>query len=249
MSRIRNILFAACSALTLVGPPTVLVLAAPQTAFAQYGGGPGGPGGGGPGGGGGGGGAGDEDEAKRKKREKEFGALIAPLPKIRNAGPCPFVKVLYDAARYVEFKDNQESFANVGYTGEIENISSGCAYKSDDPITVGARILFEFGRGPQSPGRQKTFRYWVAVTDRNHAVLQKAWFELPITFPAGQDRVSITDTLDKIVIPRKDAKVSGSNFEVLVGFDVTPQMADFNRQGKRFRPDAGETAQVAAAKQ
>jgi hypothetical protein len=244
MSRIRNFLFTVCSALTLVGPGVALTFAVPQTAFAQLGGGPGGPGGGG-----GGGGANDEDEAKRKKREKDFGALIAPLPKIHNAGPCPFVKALYDAARYVEFKDNHEAFANVGYTGEIETIASGCAYKSDEPITVGARILFELGRGPQASGRQKTYRYWVAVTDRNHAVLQKAWFDLPVTFPSGQDRVTITDTVNKIVIPRKDSKVSGANFEVLVGFDVTPQMAEFNRQGKRFRPDAGETAQVAAAKQ
>jgi hypothetical protein len=243
MSRLRHVLFAACSALTLVGPPAILTLATPQSAFAQMGGGPGGPGGGG------GGGSSDDDEAKRKKREKEFGAAIAPLPKIRNAGPCPFVKVLYDAARYVEFKQSQEAFADVGYTGEIENISSGCAYKADEPITLGARILFELGRGPQASGRQKTYRYWVAVTDRNHAVLQKAWFELPVTFPVGQDRVAVTDQLNKIIIPRKDAKVSGTNFEVLVGFDVTPEMADFNRQGKRFRPDAGETAQVAAAKQ
>ena len=28
--------------------------------------------------------------------------------------------------------------------------------------------------------------------------------------------------------------------EVLVGFDVTPQMADFNRQGKRFRLNVGQ---------
>jgi hypothetical protein len=69
-----------------------------------------------------------------------------------------------------------------------------------------------------------------------------------VTFPAGQDRVVVTDTINKISIPRKAASVSGANFEVLVGFDVTPQMAAFNRLGKRFRADAGQTAQVAAAK-
>jgi hypothetical protein len=234
MSRVKPFLFAACTALTLLSAPAV---------HAQMGGGPGGPGGGG-----GGPPPDSEDDAKRKKREQEFGALNTPVPKIRNAGPCPFVKTLYDAARYVEFKDNHEASANVGYTGEIQTIATACAYKADDPITVGARILFEFGRGPQAGGRQKTYRYWVAVTDRNHAVLQKAWFDLPVTFPVGQDRVAVTDTINRIVIPRKDAKVSGSNFEILLGFDVTPQMAEFNREGKRFRPDAGETAQVAAAK-
>ena len=42
-----------------------------------------------------------KDEAKKKKRDEEFGKAVAPLPALRNAGPCPFVKVLYDAARYV----------------------------------------------------------------------------------------------------------------------------------------------------
>jgi hypothetical protein len=234
MSRIKQKLFVASTILTLV------ISSAP--ALAQIGGGPGGGRGGGPPS------SDSDDDAKKKKREQDFGILSAPLPKVRAAGPCPFVKVLYDAARYVELNGGQEASANVGYTGEIQTIASGCAYKSDDPITVGARILFEFGRGPKATGRQKTYRYWVAVTDRNHAVLQKAWFDLPVTFPAGQDRVVVTDTVGRIVIPRKDAKVSGANFEVLVGFDVTPQMAEFNREGKRFRANAGQTAEVAAAR-
>ena len=37
------------------------------------------------------------------------------------------------------------------------------------------------------------------------------------------------------------ATVSGNNFEVLVGFDVTPDQAQFNRDGKRFRINAGQT--------
>ena len=190
-----------------------------------------------------------KDEAKKKKRDAEFGKAVAPLPALRNEGPCPFVKVLYDAARYAEFKDNQEASANAGYTGEIENITSSCAYKSDQPIRVEAQVLFQLGRGPQAAGRGKTYRYWVAVTDRNHAVIDKREFELPVSFPAGQDRVSQVETLAGIVIPRKDAKVSGANFEVLLGFDVTPQMAAFNRDGKRFRPNAtGQASQVAAAK-
>jgi hypothetical protein len=184
----------------------------------------------------------EQDDAKRKKREEEFGSLNAPLPQLRNAGPCPYVKVLYDAARYVEFKDNVEASANVGYTGEIQNVASLCAYKADQPISVKARVLFELGRGPQAAGRGKTYRYWVAVTDRNHAVLAKESFSLPVSFPAGQDRVIATENVENIVIPRKNADVSGANFEVLVGFEVTPEMAEFNREGKRFRPMAGQAA-------
>ena len=75
MRPIRPFLFAVCTGFTLCSA---------MPSFAQYGGG----GGGGP----------DqqqqEDDAKKKKRDEEFGNLRAPLPELRNAGPCPFVKVL-----------------------------------------------------------------------------------------------------------------------------------------------------------
>ena len=156
------------------------------------------------------------------------------------------MKALYDAARYVEFKDDREASSAVIYSGEIEGVSSGCAYKGSEPIRVALQVLFDLGRGPQANENHKTYRYWVAVTDRNHAVLAKEDYELPVTFPAGHDRVLITETLGGVTIPRHDSNVSGGNFEILVGFEVTPQMAAFNREGKRFHVDAGQTAQAQA---
>ena len=183
-----------------------------------------------------------EDAAKKRKQKEEWGDNQAPLPALRNAGPCPFVKSLYDAARYIEFKDNREASAQVGFSGEIQGISAGCQYKDDQPIQVTMEVLFELGKGPQAVGRQKTYRYWVAVTDRNRAVLAKQTFDLPVTFPEGQDRVYVTENVNQIVIPRNATTVSGSNFEVLVGFEVTPQMAAFNRDGKRFRLNVGQAS-------
>ena len=222
--------FAASAALTLLLPSA--------HAFAQQ-----------QGGGGGGGGQEDEDE-KTRKRNEEWGTgnQNLALPQLRNAGPCPYVKVLYDAARYVEIKGDTPSAADIGFTGEIENLASACEYKNDQPIHVQARVLFSLGRGPMAGGDHKTYRYWIAVTDRDKAVLAKEYFDLPITFPAGQDRVEKSEDILGITIPRADLKVSGANFEVLVGFDVTPEMADFNREGKRFRVNAGvTTAQASSA--
>ena len=180
-----------------------------------------------------------QDAAKKKKSKEEWSDSQAPLPAMRNAGPCPFVKALYDASRYVEFKDNREASANVGYTGEIQGISSGCQYKDDEPIRVTMDVLFEFGKGPLATDNGKTYRYWVAVTDRNREVIAKQTFDIPVKFQAGQDRVYVTDKVQTITIPRGALNTSGANFEVLVGFDVTPQMAAFNREGKRFRVNAG----------
>lgn len=177
--------------------------------------------------------AGEQDSAPRAPR-------IAPLRRSAAAGPCPYVKVLYDAARYVELTGDRVTMANVGFTGEIEGLVSDCAYQSDQPITVHTRVQFNLGRGPQAQGDGRTYRYWIAVTERNRAVLAKEYFDLPVNFDGA---TTATVTQDQtIVIPRAEATTSGDNFEVLVGFEVTPAMAEFNRNGNRFRVNAGTGA-------
>lgn len=187
------------------------------------------------------------EDDKKKKKDKEWKLDQAPLPELKNAGPCPFVKTLYDASRYIELKDGAETPSAVGYTGEIEDVRATCAYKGADPIHVSMALDFAFGRGPQALGIRKDYRYWVAVTVRNSTVLNKQYFDIPATFDKGQDRITYIDHIQDIVIPRANKGVSGNNFEVLVGFDVTPEMADFNRLGKRFRVNSGVDAAKTAA--
>jgi hypothetical protein len=179
----------------------------------------------------------DQSDQDKKKKKEEWELKQAPLPGRKNAGPCPYVKVLYDAARFVEFKDNQEASGAVAYTGEIQGITSDCEYKASEPIKVKMDVQFNFGRGPQGSGSHKTYTYWVAVTHRNREILAKQEFTVPVAF--SSDRMGYVDHIKDITIPRANNTVSGENFEILVGFDVTPEMADFNRQGKRFRINAG----------
>ncbi len=187
----------------------------------------------------------DQSDADKKKKKEEWDLKQAPLPQQKNAGPCPYVKVLYDAGRYEEFKDGQEASQAVAYTGEIQTLSATCDYKGVEPIHNKIAITFALGRGPQGRETHKTYRYWIAVTHRNRSVLAKEYFNLPVDFAAGRDRVGVVDTVNDIIIPRADKQVAGDNFEILVGFDVTQAMADFNRDGKRFRINAG--SQVAEA--
>lgn len=174
----------------------------------------------------------DEEEARPPR--------IAPLRTRPNAGPCPFVKVLYDAARYVELDGGRAAASAVGYTGEIQGVTAGCRYFNDDPIEVQMNILFDLGRGPMAQGDRRTYRYWIAVTERNEAVLAKEYFDLPVNFD-GSSTASVTEA-QSVVIPRASATTSGGNFEILIGFEVTPEMAEFNRSGSRFRINAGTTA-------
>lgn len=180
----------------------------------------------------------DRSEPGEQAGDRARRVRIAPLQRRTAAGPCPYVKILYDAARYVELTGDRVAAANVGYTGEMEGLVSDCAYQGDEPIQVETRILFNLGRGPQAQGQGRTYRYWIAVTERNNAVLDKVYFDLPVTFENGATTTTVTQD-NTIMIPRASMTTPGDHFEILVGFDVTPQMAEFNRSGSRFRVNAG----------
>lgn len=181
----------------------------------------------------------DQDDqqtaADREKKDEEWGNRSLNLKKLKAEGPCPYVKVLYDAARYHQFKNDVQTTAAAMWTGEINGIQSECAYTGTDPIQVGMDVSFSLGRGPQAEGQTNVYHYWVAVTERDKTVLAKQEFELPVTFAEGQQKIDVNTRLEGIYIPRKDITISGSNFEVLIGFDMTPKMAEFNREGKHFR--------------
>ena len=157
----------------------------------------------------------------------------------RNPGACPRAFALYDAERIVEFKGS-ESFSNVGFTGEIGNIRSLCRYYGEQPIVADLEMEFSFGRGPAASGDTAVYEYWVAVTRKNIEVIEKQTFPLKVTFPAGADRVTVTERVDRIVIPRANGDTSGLNFEIITGFVVTPEQRAFNTAGKRFRVTAGQ---------
>ena len=228
--RSRLLVISAIGLLSVLTPITA--------AHAQIGGGRSGPGPGPQGGGGD-----PESDAKKRRLDREMQTQALPLPPETAAGPCPYVKVLYDAARSISFKDNKQVSAQVIWSGEIQGLVADCSYLGTDPIKVRTNITFTFGRGPQATGDKTSFSYWIAVTDRDKAVLEKQYFTVEATFPAGADRVTEIQKIANIQIPRASAVVRGDNFEVLIGFDVTPQQAAFNRSGSRFRANAvGEAA-------
>jgi len=151
--------------------------------------------------------------------------------------------VLYDSSRLVQFaQPNAQRYANIAYTGEMEGVHGLCRYIDADPITMNVDISMQFGRGPAANSDHRTYRYWVAVTRRGRAPIAKQYFDVDVAFPRNQLVVSRVEHINRIVIPRANADISGENFEILVGFDLTPEQLQFNRDGRRFRIDAATQA-------
>lgn len=163
-------------------------------------------------------------------------AREAKAARERNPAPCPNVVVLSEAARQIEF-NGEERIEDVAFTGEIAKVDLQCRYYGDKPIDATVRIDFAFGKGPKADDDKRTYTYFVAVTRKDLEVIEKAEFQIPVKF-GSSDVVRMRDKIDKVVIPRASDKTSGTNFEVIVGFSVTPKQAVFNRSGKSLKyPD------------
>lgn len=160
-----------------------------------------------------------------------------------NVGPCPSALSLYDAHRVVRFSGDDEVYDNVGFTGEILNVRSLCSYYDDRPIIANLEIDMGFGRGPAAIGDVAQYEYFVAVTRRDRAVIHTEVFPMTVRFRGDDDRVFLTETIEAISIPRAEATTSGSNFEILVGFELTDEELAYNRAGKRFRVAAGQESE------
>lgn len=165
--------------------------------------------------------------------------IIASAPD--NPGPCPSALTLYDAHRVVEVTDETATIQTVGFTGEINGVRSLCRYFEDQPINSNLEIDFGFGRGDAAVGSEHTYTYFIAVTRRDRVVIHREEFPIRVRFPEGQDRVYMTEEVERITIPRATETTSGGNFEIIVGFVLTDEQLAWNRSGQRFRVNAGET--------
>ncbi len=152
----------------------------------------------------------------------------------KNIGPCPAALVLWDAARKVEIH-GKEKYDNIGFTAEVLGTRSFCKYYGKRPLTADLKIDMAFGRGPAAVGDTKEYKYFIAIVRKDLAVIDKQFFSVKVHFKPGQSIVRRTEKFSKIVIPRAKENTSGSNFEIIVGLELTPQELAFARSGKRFR--------------
>jgi hypothetical protein len=182
-----------------------------------------------------------EEQQQSAPRDPNFFDRLVGNDDRPNVGPCPLMGVLYDNSRLVSFVGGDNGrYANIAFTGEMQGVRGLCRYVEANPITMSIDIDMAFGRGPASSADRQTYRYWVAVTRRGRAPIEKAYFDVDVRWRRGESVVTRTEQIERIVIPRANAEVSGENFEILVGFELTPEQLQFNRDGRRFRIDAAD---------
>jgi hypothetical protein len=93
------------------------------------------------------------------------------------------------------------------------------------------QIQFAAARGPAAASENATFNYFVAIARTDKTILARESFDAVIELPGNQTRNGILEEIDQ-TIPIAEGQ-SGTNFVILVGFEMTPAELEFNREQGR----------------
>jgi hypothetical protein len=153
---------------------------------------------------------------------------FSPEPEIPP--PCPRAVVGEGAGRLTRFDGSGKDPTNVLFEAEIADLAGSCIY-DDTEISVEMQIQIVAGRGPAATDDDAKVNYFVAVTRNDKTVLARQAFDAVIELPGNQTRNEIIEEIEQTIpIPEGG---SGGNLVIVVGFEMTPDELEFNRQQGR----------------
>ncbi|EME71522.1 hypothetical protein H261_02636 [Paramagnetospirillum caucaseum] len=150
----------------------------------------------------------------------------------KTAPPCPPVYIMSDAAKITKYRSGAgRDLTDVEMEGEIVAFKGDCVY-DDKGGEVSLQLAFELRRGPAAQGRTLDVTYFVAVPKFYPAAEAKGVFTFPVTFPDTADRLRATDDEVVMRLPVKTKELI-DNYEIFIGFQLTPEEMEMNRRNKR----------------
>lgn len=145
---------------------------------------------------------------------------------------CPRAGILVDASQMLVFGRGESRTAeNVAYDAELDNMNISCKY-DDDIVKSEISFTIDMWAGDIAPAGSRTFRYFVAVTELNTAVVTKEYFTVKADFSKSR-RVFVEEEIGGIEfsfekLGRPDL------YEILIGWDLTPEQLQYNRTTSAF---------------
>lgn len=152
-------------------------------------------------------------------------------------GPlCPRLSVLSDAAALTRFADGAgQDLVDVDYQVEITDVLSRCQYEENESegqvVVVAMAPVMIANRGPANRDRVARFDYFVSVVNSERVVLNKQAFSMLVEFPGNRTRVALRDDDPPVTvdIPLATDR-SATDYEILVGLQLTPDELEYNRR-------------------
>ncbi|MEQ8267221.1 MAG: hypothetical protein RH982_08490 [Parvibaculum sp.] len=144
--------------------------------------------------------------------------------------PCPAVGVLNETDHVTLLSGKGTDLTDVVAKAEIGKVVSKCSYNIDES-TIVVDIAFDgiAELGPAATSRDLKLNTFVAVTRRFNTFDKKQVYDVPVTFEPGQRQIRFVKTVDGTILPYGD-DADGRIYQILVGFQLTPEQLEYNRR-------------------
>lgn len=154
-----------------------------------------------------------------------------------EAPACPDVAVVSDAASLTRFAPGEgRDLLDVDIQVEIADLVSACKdtdKRDGQPIAkVVVAPVIVASRGSANRELTQRVSYFVSVVDANQQILRKEIYTLTLDFTDNRNRLVIRDDDPPITVDIPNAKrVNARGYQILIGFQLTPEELEYNRRG------------------
>ena len=141
-----------------------------------------------------------------------------------SVGGCPAVGVLAHTGSLTRFNSTEQTNENVILDATIADLDFTCLESNTIDTTISFSI--QARRGPAMTNDVHSFTYMIVVIKDNYMITTKKKFTTQIRFAPGQDTAGVRET---IVQHFDNNEVSlRYDYEIFVGFELTPDELKFN---------------------
>lgn len=150
-------------------------------------------------------------------------------PELGEEVPCPPARLLADTAHLTQFADAQPNSVNpaIRYEADLVSVSSSCK-RMRDLWSIDLQVKAVAGRVGAPPDEPVVFPVFVALTEYDRKVIEKRVVGLPALLDRTP-RASVQIPVEGLSAPRYVLR-AGPGYEILVGFQLTPEQLAWNRR-------------------
>ena len=141
---------------------------------------------------------------------------------------CPQTGILSDAADLTRFRPAGTDLTDMVVDGRITGLSGKCSLEDSTHLHTVISVSMDLTRGPAAKGRDAEVTYFVSVA-RGDQILDKRDYTVAVSFDRNSNQLRLTGDQIDFSLP-VNAKVKGSDYRILVGYQLTAEELAFNRK-------------------
>jgi len=149
----------------------------------------------------------------------------------KRPGACPRFLILGGAEEVTKFRPGTgRDVTDVAFRVSVADFNGTCGYDKNT-VKVTLNVVFEVERGPASTSRDAAFQYFVAIPEFHPDPAGKRVLPVSVRFQGAAPQLVFVDAVN-MTIPIKDKQL-GADYEVYLGFQLTPDEIEWNRTHRR----------------